>query len=171
MELSNVEKLAVAQAFLKSVGEMVETGNPDNLRGKVDAEMKRLYETSTLAGSSFDVKLLGKKVGTYSLTISKPKESKERKELAVDDETCFTDWALEHGFFTIDMRACEAYMRETGEVPDGCKVETVYEAGEVGGEVKRTTLRIDTEKVARALGPQLEPVAQLLLDGGLEVAG
>ena len=167
MELSKMEKLAVCQAFIKSVGEKVETGNPRNLRGEVDREMIEAYEQ--LGCKSFDVKLLGRKVGTYTLTVSKPKPSKERVEYDVVDEDAFNRWAFENGYMVVDSKRVLKDMERTGELPDGCEPITVVEAGYDGGEVTRTTLRVDTEQVARALGPQLEPVAQLLLEGGEDV--
>lgn len=166
MELNNTEKLAICQAFYNRVGEMVATKNPDNLRGEVDREMIEAYDR--LGCKSFDVKLLGQKVGTYSLTISKPKPSKTRLELEIADYGELLKWAIENGFAIVDEKAVIKHISETGDMPDGANVIQVIEAGDVGGEVSRTTLKVESQEVARILGAQLEPVAQLLLDGGFD---
>lgn len=166
MKLSKTEKLAVCQAFYNKVGEMVQTKNPDNLRGEVDRDMIAAYDE--LGCKSFDVKLLGQKVGTYSLTISKPKPSKVRLELeTINKEELFT-WAWQRGFLKVDEKEVLDYISKTGEMPDGANVIQVVEPGDVGGEVTRTTLKVEPQEVARILGTQLEPVAQLLLDGGFD---
>ena len=39
-----MENLAVAQAVYKVVSAAVKTGDPDNLRGRADAQLMELYE-------------------------------------------------------------------------------------------------------------------------------
>lgn len=168
LELTNTEKLAIAQAFQKAVGDMTKTGDPTNLRGRVDAEMKERYLGDPMAGRSYDVKLLGKKVGTYSITVSKGKPSKTVNALNVLDQQEFTEWAICNGFMTVDMSAVLAYFNESGEVPEGCEPIQLVEPGTEGGEITRTTLKIEPESVARVLGPQLEPIAYALLEGGTD---
>lgn len=168
MELSNVEKLAVCQAFQKAVGEHTKTGRSDNLRGMVDAEMRERYEADPMAGKSYDVKVLGRKVGTYSLTVSKPKPSKVETGLQVDDEEELFGWAWNEGFMTVDMDAVLCHFKGCGEVPAGCSVTETVIPGEVGGEVTRTTLKVEPFAVESALGGMLGDAARDLLEGGYD---
>lgn len=165
-ELSNTEKLAIAQAFQNVIGDMVSTKKPGNLRDAVDREMRELYEGNPMAGRSYDVRLLGTKVGTYSLTVSKPTESVAKMQLRIDDSAELLGWAIAEGFVNVDMSAVDAYFQEHGVVPDGCSAIEVVTPGSAGGEITRTTLRIDEEKVAQVMGNQLGAYAQNLLEGG-----
>jgi hypothetical protein len=168
LELTDSEKLAIAQAFMNSIGKLVETKNPCNLRGRVDEQMKEMYRENPIAGRSYDVKVLGRKVGTYSLTVSKPKPKKVEKTLEVTDKNALFEWAVAEGFVDIDMAAVTEHFKKCGEIPDGCEPLEVVTPEIVGGEITKTTLKIDPEEVARALGTQLEPMAYLLLEGGFD---
>lgn len=169
MELSNVEKLAVCQAFQKVVGEHTKTGRSDNLRGMVDAEMRERYEADPMAGRSYDVKVQGCKVGTYSLTVSKPKPSRTEKSLEVLDDAEFLGWALREGYMMVDMDAVVEHFNSSGEVPAGCGVVETVIPGEIGGEVTRTTLKVEPFAVEAALGGMVGEVARgLLEDGGYD---
>lgn len=169
MELNSVEKLAVAQAIQNAIGDLVKTKNPDNLRGEVDALMIERYESDPMGAKSFDVKLFGQKVGTYSLTVSKPKPQSEHVEITVNDEAEFRRWCEREGFMTIDMGAVERYFADTGDMPYGCDARTVIEPEIMGGQVTRTTLKVAPAEVARILGDKAlgEYTAKLL--GGGEV--
>lgn len=169
MELTNKEKLIIEQAFYKAIAEDVATKNPDNLRGIVDAEYKTLYEET--GAKSFDAKLNGEKVGTYSLTISKPTDSREEKICEVDDLDVLREWdgypqLAMHYIFDRTREAVAKYFKDTGEVPPGCITLDVVYPGNPGGEVERTALKVDTDKVAEALGNRLPEAAMLLLGGG-----
>ena len=171
MELSNREKLIIEQAFYKAIAEDVATKNPDNLRGRVDAEYKDLYKET--GAKSFDAKLNGEKVGTFSLTISKPTDSREEKLCEIDDIDALREW---DGYAQLAMhyifdksraaKAVQEYFKETGEVPEGCVTLDVVYPGNPGGEVERTALKVDTEKVAEVLGNRLPEAAMLLLGSG-----
>ena len=146
----------------------MKTKNPDNLRGRIDEAMKEAYYSNSMAGKSFDLKLLGTKVGTYSLTVSKGKPQETKRGFAVLDEAAFLAWAEDNGFVAVDMDAVEKHFKETGEVPEGCE-GTEYVIPEIdGGIVTRTTVKVDSKAVARVLGPQLEPVAYALLEWGFD---
>jgi len=168
-ELSAVEKLAIAQAFQKAVGELTKTGVPTNLRGEVDAEMERRFEVAKaigLAPKSFDVELLGHKVGTYSITTSEEKPSRTESRLVKHDPDAYLRWAIERGFVRVDDGAVMANFANTGEVPDGCEVEMVVIPAVEGGEIARTSLRIDKAKVANVLSDkQLAEAGYMLLGG------
>lgn len=166
--LTKVEELIVKQAFLNAVGEDLKTKNPDNLRGQVDQMMRDAYESNPMAGRSYDLRLLGQKVGTYSLTVSKDEPSREEMTLEINDRAEFMEWAEENGYVekVVDMDAVISDMRNNGVVPDGCTPAKVIVPGTVGGMVTRTTVKVDEEHVMRVLGPQLETVAYALLGGG-----
>lgn len=163
--LNEIEWLAVKQAFLQMVGEDVKTRSATNLRGRVDARFKELYEQT--GAKSFDVRLLGGKVGTFSVVTSKPTESTSRLEVNVLDDESFQKWAIARGLFRIDENLVREYVNETGEKPDGCEVHEVVVPGDAGGTVKSTRLKVDTAAVMDAIWPELEGVTyRLLTEGG-----
>lgn len=168
MELNPVEKLAIAQALQNRIGDMVSTKNPDNLRGEVDRIMIERYENDPLAAKSCDVKLLGEKVGTYSLTVSKGKRQSKRVDIDVRDMAEFRQWCADMGFLEVNMKAVNDYVHKTGDVPDGCEAVTVIEPEVIGGHVTRTTLKVQPERVAEVLGNRIAEVAQNLLEGGYD---
>ena len=169
-ELSPIEKLAVAQAIYKIAAEAVKTKTPTNLRGEVDAIMADKFDRAKSIGlspRSFDVELFGKKVGTYSITLTESVPSSEKVELKVTDGDAYEKWALENRCYTIDKNACIRHFIDTGELPDGCMPETVIVPEVLGGTIKSTALRIDAGKVLDTLdAKQLEEAAYMLLEGG-----
>lgn len=167
VELSEVEKLIVKQAFVNAVGDDVSTKKPGNLRDRVDEQMKNAYLTSPIAGKSFDLKLMGQKVGTYSLTLSKGKPSRTEVSFEINDRDEFMAWAEENGYVekVADMDAILADFEQDGIVPNGCTPIEIVTPAVVGGEITRTTVKVDAGEVARVLGPQLEPMAYALLEG------
>lgn len=168
VELNDVEKLIVEQAFLNAVAKDTRTKTPDNLRGRVDAMMEDAYYNNPMAGRSFDLKLFGEKVGTYSMTVSKGKPQQTDMTLEISDRDGFMAWAEENGYIerVADMEAILADFKEHGVIPEGCTPVEVITPEVVGGVVTRTTVKVDQERVARVLGPQLEPVVYALLGGG-----
>lgn len=168
MELNPVEKLAILQALQNRIGDMVKTKDPDNLRGEVDAMMVDMYENNPLAGKSFDVKLFGQKVGTYSLSVSKGKPQTKRMDIDVRDVVEFRQWCADMGFLEVNMKAVNDYVRTTGDVPEGCELLKVIEPEVIGGEVTRTSLKVQPEEVARVMGKNLGEFTELLLEGGLD---
>lgn len=169
MELNNIEKLAIAQAFYNHVGSLVKTKEQDNLRGAVDAELTAIYEQT--GAKSFDVKLLGQKVGSYSITVSKPKESKPDYQFKIADKEQFKNWedfkgaAMDFALSNLEVIAEWAFGK-SGEIPDGCEVKKVEIPGTPGGTIERTALRVDTQAVVETLGGQLEAATRELLEGG-----
>lgn len=164
--MEDMERLAIAQAFYNAVGDMVKTKDPDNIRGRVDALMSGYYETT--GAKSYDVRVFGRKVGTYSFTVSKPTESKETVELQVENSDELLGWAIANGCVSIDMDKVRAKFERDGELPDGCEAVKVVVPGTDGGDILRSTLKVNAPEVMRVLGPQLEPVATMLLEGGFD---
>lgn len=168
MELNNQEQLAIAQAMYKHFAALVSTKDPDSLRAAVDDEMRQLYEQT--GAKSFDVKLCGEKVGTYSLTIAKDKPESTETRLQVNDGNALMQWCISEGFAAPDMDAILQHFDKCGEVPDGCEAVTVTIPADPGGHVARTTLKVDEVKVAEVamennLTAFVDPIAGRLTDG------
>ena len=158
-ELNETERLAIAQALYNMAGKLVSTKDPDSLRSEVDASFKELYEQT--GSKSFDVKVNGQVVGTYSIRFSKPKESETHVELVVDDNDGLYRWFLHSDmqtaahYVSLDLRKyAEWYLQETGELPYGCRLDkTITPATEkeyIGG-----LLKVDQKKVAEAVSGML----------------
>lgn len=172
-QLSDVERLAIAQAFYKTAAELVDTKNPDSLRSAVDEGYRELYERT--GSKSFDVMLNGHQVGTYSIRFSKPKPEETRmsfevtdyEKLAQDfadnvtDEQCRTFVALNLAQFA------EYVLNVDGEMMDGCELVPIVtpatEKQYIGG-----TLKIDPQAVMVSMGETLPPGIAGLLGGGDE---
>lgn len=168
-DAEDIKNLAVAQALFKAIKAEVGTGNEFNLRGRVDAIMAERFAQAKqlgLAPKSFDVEIDGEKVGTYSITTTKAQPVETRMELQVDSKVALLEWALPLGYIDVDMAAVREHLERTGEVPGGCELVPVETPAVEGGKISRTSLRIDPEKVALALGAQLGDVARDLLEGG-----
>lgn len=171
IELEDIEKLAIAQAFMGVVGDLTSTKSPGNLRDRVNERMVELYDET--GAKSFDVKLRGEKVGTYSLTVSKPTESTSDVVLEVSSKDELKAWdglreaAYEYALENLKEVAALHFER-TGEVPNGCKATEVVRPGDPGGRVQRSTLRIDGEAVVHVMGGELGAAARLMLEGGDE---
>ena len=153
--MNDSERLAIAQAIYNHLGKLVSTKDPDSLRAQADREYKALYEQT--GAKSFDVRVNGEKVGTYSIKVSKAEPAEEYKKLVVVNGIDLQDFIsdLPQGLlrdFTQDYKQEFAtwYLVEYGELCDGCIVDTVtIEATEpayMGG-----TLKVNAEDVANAI--------------------
>lgn len=166
--LDEREALCVAQALYNAIGAEVSTKDPDNLRGRVSRAYEELYEQT--GAKSFDCRIGGEKVGTFSVTVSKPTESKEAEDFVLVDADRFEAWPE---FRQVAMDYARNHMQQvadwhfgnTGEVPAGCEMQKYVIAGDQGGRVERTTLKVDGAKVAEALGAALPEVVAGLLEG------
>ena len=63
--MSDIERLTVPQALLKTVTKYTSTKDPDSLRARADADMLANYERMGM--KSVDLRVNGEKVGTYSV--------------------------------------------------------------------------------------------------------
>lgn len=140
-----IEQLAVAQAVYKLSAEQVSTKEPGNLRSEVDAHYREMFEQT--GAKSFEIRIGDKKVGTYSVKVTKPKV-----QTVCDcyDQSAYLAWCEEHGFVktVIDEDAAHAHFLETGEVPDGCNVSEVETPG---GQYAGGSIRVDVPSVNRAV--------------------
>lgn len=155
-ELKPVEKLAIAQACYKTIAGIVSTKDPDSLRGMCDQDAIANYLST--GAKSYDVRLMGEKVGTYSVRVNKPKRV---EKLRVTDMDAYVAWCVENACMTTDDQQAERRFQETGELPDGCELEVTETSETVAG----ATLKVDEGKVADALGDALPAVAAHALFG------
>lgn len=173
MEWNDIEKLALAQAVYNAVGAEVKTKDPSNLRGRVDAYYREAYELHH--GKSYDVQVAGQKVGTYSITTTKPKKGRLEEEFELKDDGEFSEWLGAQSLEDICTFAAEHHdeyalwhFERTGEVPEGCTLLRLAVQDEDGGEISRTTFKVDAQKVAQALGASLGEGVAHLLEGGID---
>ena len=163
---SELERFAVAQALYKAIAAQVKTGEPDNLRGRVDDMLRADYKEK--GTDRYRLKVGGVEVGTLSLRLGRA-----QTRLIVEDETAFLDWLFDDGIGYLHEfirspkgRALVDFMASAiiadGEVPRGCTAYT--EPAHFEG----TTVKgCDIEDVANALGLNLpQAVAYALTDGG-----
>lgn len=141
-----IEQLAVAQAVYKLAASMVSTKEPGNLRADVECHFREAFEST--GAKSFDVRIGGERVGTYSIKTTK---GKKVLKLRTYDHDAYKEWCKESHFIktVIDEEAVETYFTETGNIPDGCEV---VEVETPDGAYNGGSLRIDPEKVNHALG-------------------
>lgn len=153
--MNDSERLAIAQALYNHLGELVSTKDPDSLRAQADREYKALFEQT--GAKSFDVRVNGSKVGTYSVKVSKAKPAEERKELVITDYVFLGDDVSEMPAkvllrYAMDTRAdfAQWYLDHTGAVMEGCTIETIEtpatEPAYMGG-----TLKVNAQDVADAV--------------------
>lgn len=167
---SDVERLVLAQAIYNAAGKLVSTKDPDSLRSEIDREYKKLYDMT--GSKSFDVKLRGQEVGTYSVKFSQAKPPETVQQFVVNDyeklakaveELDISDYA---NFIYCNLQQfAEFVLNETGEMLDGCEVKTIPTYGRpkeyIGG-----SLRLDLHKVADVVRGELPQSFVAMLEGG-----
>lgn len=148
-----VEQFAVLQAVYKELGSALATGDPANLRGAVEGSYREVYEMT--GATSFDIRLGGEKVGTFSFAKTPAtEETTERvfrvadsdalwKWIAQDDGDLEKDWCHDHaGEFARHV------FEQTGVMPDGCELAEVTIPAKPAG-IKGGTARIYPELVRK----------------------
>ena len=115
------------------------------LGADINDACRQLYED--VGTKQVTAEVDGAKVGAISITSAKPSD-----ELAVTDHAALYEWALENGYTTmsVDMGRIKENFEQTGEVPDGCRVEH-----KKGGAFKGISCRFDKESkanIARIMG-------------------
>ena len=170
MELSDLQRLAVAEAMGKAIRGMTDPrggahGAP-TLRTECDDALRADFEQD--GTDRRRIVINGTEVGTLSARLSKP-ESGTR--VVMDKDYDLVDW-LRHsdGGFDALLRlvrdgktrdAIIAAATADGELPDGCRVESYDKPQAWLG----TTLRVDPKKVGAALGAELPSAVVGLLGG------
>lgn len=115
------------------------------LGADINDACRQLYED--VGTKQVTAEVDGAKVGTISITSTKPSD-----EIAVTDRAAFYQWALDNGYtaVSVDMGRIKENFEQTGEVPDGCRVEH-----KKGGAFKGISCRFDKESkanIARIMG-------------------
>lgn len=139
--MADVGKLAIAQWAYKKFAGLVSTKDADSLRGQADEAYREMYEQT--GAKSYDIKLAGEKVGTYSLKVAK---AKDEPRVIVEDGYMFARWVYENHLdhlLKVDQKALDKLFYDSGELPDGCTVVNVHTPEHVSGG----TLRIDERKM------------------------
>ena len=115
------------------------------LGADINDACRQLYED--VGTKQVTAEVDGAKVGTISIT-----STKQSDEIAVTDRAAFYQWALDNGYtaVSVDMGRIKENFEQTGEVPDGCRVEH-----KKGGAFKGISCRFDKEakaNIARIMG-------------------
>lgn len=159
------EQVAFLTALQKKIKERLDAHSIDNPRTQLDGELRNLYVQ--MGVSKLDLKVNGKKVGTVSARLSKPKVEVVPQ---VKNVTEFVDWIMtsDSGIDTLTRlvtlypdKVLECATKD-GELPGGCEMVKHESAESWLG----TTLRVDADKVADAYQGQLpQRIYGLLGDG------
>ena len=170
-ELSDIQRLAVAEAMGKAIKDMTNprggAHDAPTLRTECDDALRADFEAS--GTDRRRIVINGTEVGTLSARLSKP-ESGTR--VVMDKDYDLVDW-LRHsdgGFDTLLRLVRDGKTRDAiiaaatadGELPDGCRVENYDKPAAWLG----TALRVDPKKVGAALGAELPSAVIGLLGGG-----
>ena len=115
-------------------------------------------ELADATGSkAFEAEYDGLKVGTVSV-----RKKKDETKLAVESPSTLFEWAAAMGYLaapTVDMGRVQAYFEATGEIPPGCRAETVK------GGFQGITARADKEAMAALMSSSLGEAVKGLLEG------
>lgn len=161
--MTDMERLAIAQAMYKAIGEIVSTKDPDSLRSQVGARLLREYEEDGTKQKAMRVN--GHEVGLLYVSQAQPKE-RIRAEIA--DADALWDFAADDvRDFIADSGLWEDFalwLRAQGygskSLP-GASFVTVAEQ-----KPPATVLKVEPEKVAAALGEGLPDAVMGLIGAG-----
>lgn len=150
-----LEYLAKCQAEYQRLASVVSTTEPDSLRRALDDVARLRYEQDGI--KSYEVKIGGQKVGTYTVRASKEEPEREETEFTIGDPEEALRWLMEDRDDIYYKRLCDAAvkiaidcMRETGELIDSTYVHT-KRIPATPSMFKNMVLKIDREKVENAL--------------------
>lgn len=163
MQLTDIQKLAVFQAAMKVIGAETKTGDPNNLRGRVDNDL--VSEFGENGTDRRRITIGNKSVGTLTVTMTEPREV---REVGIENYREFVKWltGTDDGTdllwtfvcsreVTPLLKCIEDVLVVDGIVPDGCVVRTHNEPSRVKGTVLRGCKPKD---IAEALGDALPEV-------------
>lgn len=147
--------LARCQAEYQRLADVVSTKDPNSLRSALDDIAKMRYERDGI--KSYDVKVGGSKVGTYTVRATKEEPERKVTELTVEDPEEALRWLMEDRTDAYYKRLCDAAvgiaierMRETGELLDSACVSSKHIPA-IPSMFKNMVLKVDAEKVSKAL--------------------
>ena len=171
MELSDIQRLAVAEAMGKAIKDMTNPrggahGAP-TLRTECDDALRADFEASGTDRRRISIN--GTEVGTLSARLSKP-ESGTRVVVSDGGELLYWLRNSDGGRDALGRLLADPKTRQAivdaatadGELPDGCRVEGYEKPSAWLG----TALRVDPKKVGAALGAELPSAVMGLLGGG-----
>lgn len=167
-ELTDIQKLAVAAALEKQIKKLTDKRAVDSLGAVADEDLRCMFEETGV--DRIRIRIGGIDVGTMSITMTKPVKG---EEMRVEDARALAGWLRETdegadvlAAILTDLKVQQAVSGAAmgyGFMPDGCRLVEVDEPARVKG----TMLRVDAEKVAKALKGELpQHVAGLLENGG-----
>ena len=173
MELTDIQRLAVAEAMGKAIKDMTNPrggahGAP-TLRTECDDALR--YDFEQDGTDRRRIVINGQEVGTLSARLSKP-ESGARVVVSDGGELLYWLRNSDGGRDALGRLLADPKTRQAivdaatadGELPDGCRVESYERPAAWLG----TTLRVDVKKVGAALGAELPSTVVGLLGGGEE---
>lgn len=149
--MDRIDGIIAAQAIYSELGKRLKTNTEGNARGELDGHFRDLRDRT--GARSFDLRINGQEVGTYSFAKSKGKAA---YTLRIENESAYRRWCEENGLMELPSVASVAqWVEYTGELPEGATIErTPAETTERG------TLRVDFEKVKKAVGGDFAPALQ-----------
>lgn len=166
MSRDALERLAVAQALYKELGEIVSTKTPYSLRGMCDEDLRADFEED--GTDRRRITLNGVEVGKLSVKVTKPGKPKAVQVDMAESAMWLREQLYERPDWLLgwlgahSTEIAQACLDATGEVPDGYEVRR-----DLGGEYAGTTLTGCTvEKVQKATGVLLQSEVLALLEGG-----
>lgn len=166
MELNDIQRLAVAAALEKQVKKMTDTRAVDSLRARADDDLRAMFDETGV--DRVRIRIGDQDVATLTLSFTKPVQG---KEMRVDDAGALAEWlrTTDEGMDVLklllvtDVKFQHTVTKEAmgfGFLPDGCRMVDVDEPSRIKG----TVLRVQPEKVAKALAGELPQAVAGLLD-------
>ena len=127
--IAAIEQVGAAQAGINQLNMVAGTKNvKPTLRKALDRAAQIRYERSD--EMKRQVTVGGHRIGDYSVVLTSPQDERTETRLAIDDMEAFCAYVMRDAGRMVDLiedsaeRLLDGYMSE-GEVPDGCRVETV----------------------------------------------
>ena len=173
VELNGLQKLAVAEALMKSLKPLVDTkggkAGAENLRTQADDKLRELY--SETGADRLKIKINDVEVGSLSLAF---KKAVTTQKLDCVDMPEFIEWlrTSDEGIDTLNaalvdyktLTAVLAAAQNIGFLPNGCEVKT----HDVPEHINGSRLMVKPEKVAEALADGLPQAVTGLIAGDVE---
>ena len=167
-QLSDVERLLLAQAIYNKLGPVVGTKG-DGLRAQMDAHYKELWETQD--STSFGLRFGGEKVATYSISDTKPKRGKEEVVFDLVDNEAYGEWLCTDDAVVLALNFADAHGTEfakyvldnTGEIPPGVEARVVREPDDPGGAYRCGMIKnLDADRVLELASSNALPVESVV---------
>jgi hypothetical protein len=174
-QLTPIEQFMLVQAIFNKAGSQVSTKKTNNMRSRVDDAYRDEYDRT--GGKSFSLKFCGTKVGTYSISETRPTEPTETQSFEVTNNAALGAWVrgedaqLVWDAYITSHRSqfAQWYFETMGELPEGCEIVTHVTQGTPGGVYKGASLRgFDADAVllkAQEVGLLPTRVAGLIAGG------